>query len=201
MKNKKYYAYLILKTGEKGVAGNWDECAKKVLRKEARFRAFDTEKEAEEWLGCGAEYEKRLKPVLKKGIYFDSGTGRGLGVEINVSDESGNKLLTKVMPKKLVHKKHETHFVSRGSTNNYGELLACFYALKTALKSGVKKIFGDSKLVINFWSKGIIKKDKLGKETLDLIDKVYKLRNKFEKSGGEIKYISGDDNPADLGFH
>jgi ribonuclease HI len=30
---------------------------------------------------------------------------------------------------------------------------------------------------------------------------VKNLREKFEKKGGVIQYISGDINPADLGFH
>ena len=35
----------------------------------------------------------------------------------------------------------------------------------------------------------------------DLAQKVAKLRWQFEKNGGIISHVSGDFNPADLGFH
>jgi len=36
---------------------------------------------------------------------------------------------------------------------------------------------------------------------VELIKKVALLRTEFEKNGGTVKKISGDVNPADLGFH
>ena len=36
---------------------------------------------------------------------------------------------------------------------------------------------------------------------IELIKKVSKLREEFERENGKIKKISGDVNPADLGFH
>jgi ribonuclease HI len=88
-----------------------------------------------------------------------------------------------------------------GVTNNYGELLACKYALTIAMKKGVKKVFGDSKLVIDFWSLGFAKKSELSVETQALVEEVSGLRDAFEDNGGELKRVSGDENPADLGFH
>ena len=38
-------------------------------------------------------------------------------------------------------------------------------------------------------------------DTIELIKKVTLMRNEFEKKGGIVKKISGDVNPADLGFH
>ena len=38
-------------------------------------------------------------------------------------------------------------------------------------------------------------------DTIELIKKVSKLREEFERENGKIKKISGDVNPADLGFH
>jgi ribonuclease HI len=70
-----------------------------------------------------------------------------------------------------------------------------------AQKNEHKNIFGDSGLVITYWSKGIIKRDAVAPETVALADEVTKLRSAFEKTGGTISHISGDDNPADLGFH
>ncbi|MCX6702532.1 MAG: hypothetical protein NTW60_01525 [Candidatus Wolfebacteria bacterium] len=89
----------------------------------------------------------------------------------------------------------------KGMTNNYGELLACKYALEIALKNGAEKIFGDSKLVINYWSKAYVKETEVTMETLDLIDSVKLLRDEFEEKGGALIHVDGRDNPADLGFH
>ena len=63
-----------------------------------------------------------------------------------------------------------------------------------------KNIFGDSKLVVDYWSKGLIKKD-MNEKTKKLAREVALLRQEFESNGGKITLISGDDNPADLGFH
>ena len=204
MPSKKFYAYFLLglpgQGGEQGICENWAECEKKVKGvRDARFQSFKIKEEAEKWLAAGAEYKKRISAELKPGIYFDAGTGRGKGVEISVTDENGKDLLDKILPKKKLNKYHK-HLVS-GVTNNYGELLACNYALQLALKSKIKRVFGDSKLVVDFWSRGFFKKDKLNKKTIDLIGEVSVSRRRFEKSGGEILRVSGDDNPADLGFH
>lgn len=208
---KKYYAYFLLSgTGlpadRQGICDSWKECEKLVSGKTARFRGFATHAEAEAWLSAGAHYETRekkaarIKTQLLPGIYFDAGTGRGNGVEISVTDESGKDLLHTVMPKTKINK-HGKHLLSAGMTNNYGELMACQYALKYALKNNAQKIFGDSKLVIDYWSKGYVKRSELPKKTAKLADAVAKLRKEFEMIGGEVGRISGADNPADLGFH
>ena len=62
---------------------------------------------------------------------------------------------------------------------------------------------GDSKLVIEYWSLGKIRKETSADnpELLALVRKVQKQRKLFEKEGGKLLRVSGDDNPADLGFH
>ena len=137
--------------------------------------------------------------ALEDGIYFDSGTGAGEGVEINVTDRMGKKLLHKALEKEKLNVKGH-HFADEGTTNNFGELLACKYALQIALEDGTKKIFGDSKLVVEYWSKGHIKYE-VGEETVNLAHEVKLLRKEFESKGGRIFLISGGANPADLGFH
>ena len=87
------------------------------------------------------------------------------------------------------------------ATNNYGELLAMRHALEIAAKKKTRKIFGDSKLVIDFWSKWRIKRNDVPPETARLAKEVAEERLKFERRGGSVRYISGADNPADLGFH
>lgn len=202
---KKYYAYRLA-SGKVGVCDNWKDCEKIVSGRDARFRGFPYLSEAEDWLNNGARYEvkerkpKKEKSELLPGIYFDAGTGRGNGVEISVTDEKGTNLLHKAMPKSKIniHGKHE---LGKSFTNNYGELMACEKALKLAIKKNIWKIFGDSKLVVDYWSKGIIKRKEMPAATVKLADKVTKLRKEFELVGGEVGRISGDDNPADLGFH
>lgn len=204
MKQKaNYYAYFLPTTSKRGVVASWAECEAAVKGKEARFKGFLSRSAAEAWLAAGARYEakpKQDKPVLEPGIYFDAGTGRGDGTEVSVTDENGHDLLSKVLPKAKInrHGKHNVEIV--GGTNNYGELLGCKFALQIALEDGVKKIFGDSKLVIDYWSKGFIKKE-IPTTTRKLASEVVELREQFEKGGGKIKHISGDHNPADLGFH
>ncbi len=197
MAKKKFYAYKI--DGRRGVANNWDECQKIVSgMPNAKYKSFDSEGEARRWLEAGADYA--VKHIAKEpGIYFDAGTGGGNGVEINVTDSRGHSLLHRVLPdNELSARGH--YLLGSGKTNNFGELLACKYALQIALETGAEKIFGDSKLVLDFWSKGLIKKSMDG-ETIALADEVAKLRKKFERLGGHISHISGGANPADLGFH
>lgn len=200
MKSKKYYAYFLLK-GKQGICDNWKECEKIVSGKEARFKGFKTLAEAENWLKSGAQYEIREKKKLEPGVYFDAGTGRGMGVEISVTDENGKDLLDKILPRKKLNKFHKHLVRGKDITNNYGELLAAKYALQLAIREKTKKIFGDSKLVIDYWSQGIMKEKVLLLQTKKLVREVTELRKEFEKGMGAVGRISGDDNPADLGFH
>lgn len=42
-----------------------------------------------------------MNTILEKGIYFDSGTGRGIGVEVRVTDENKENILDKISPNSL----------------------------------------------------------------------------------------------------
>jgi viroplasmin and RNaseH domain-containing protein len=205
MKKQKYYAYFVPQTGACGVTEDWSKCEAKVKGKTgARFKAFDSKSDAEAWLLGGAVYEpKAMKPIpkLKPGIYFDAGTGRGAGVEVSVTDEKGKNLLHKALSKKDLNRFGKHRVQDDAATNNYGELLALRYALTIAKKLKVKKIFGDSKLVIDYWSKWHMKRKALPEETVELAGKVARMREAFEKRGGAVARITGDYNPADLGFH
>lgn len=183
--SKKYYVYVV--DGKSGITDNWPECQKIVSGVPgAKFKGFATKDEAEKWLDAGADYKVKHFD-LEMGIYFDAGTGAGNGVEIRVCDQDEKDFLKENLGKDV--------------TNNFGELMACKNAIEFALKNDVKKIFGDSKLVIDYWSKGYIKKDNVSEDTIALAEETKKLRYKYEKGGGVIKLISGDHNPADLGFH
>nr|DAP06156.1 MAG TPA: RNAseH-like protein [Ackermannviridae sp.] len=187
---------------DNGIDKDWNTCKE---RKALRYKSFKTLEEAKLWLENGAKYEKP-NIELNDGVYFDSGTGRGRGVtEVRVTDKDKNSLLNH-----LITPKFEEFLKSKGwkinefnnieldadKSNNYGELLGMYLALEIARKLGYTDIYGDSKLVIYYWSKGSY--NELPKETVKLIEQVTKNRKSF---GGNIRYINGDYNPADLGFH
>jgi len=201
-KKKKYYAYFVPHGSVSGVTSDWKKCEAMVKGvTDARFKAFNAKEEAEQWLSRGALYEIKKSPKLHRGIYFDAGTGRGEGVEVSVTDEHGKNLLHRVISAKKLNRFGKYLVRDASATNNYGELLALKYAIEVARKEKIKNIFGDSKLVIEFWSQWRIKRKDLPEETVELADAVSALRESFEAEGGSIERISGDYNPADLGFH
>lgn len=203
---KKFYGYFLEKEGVSGIVESWDECRNLVSGKKSRYKSFASKSQCEEWLNSGANYEKKaevkreIKKNLPVGIYFDAGTGRGIGVESRVTDVNGNTLLH-FNTLGYTPNEYGNIFLGKNRTNNYGELLGLLLAIDIAEKANYKHIYGDSNLVLYFWSKGIFKRDKLATETVELILKVIEARKRFESKGGVIEYISGDYNPADLGFH
>lgn len=198
---QKFYAYFVPGENRQGITEQWAECETIVSGKVgARFKAFEVREDAEAWLARGAVYESRgaagggtvgagagagTAPArrLTRGIYFDAGTGRGAGVEISVTDERGKNLLHKALPVDELNRFGKHLLKNAGATNNYGELLALKYALRIARKEKIKKIFGDSQLVIEYWSKWRVKRKVLPSATVALADEVAKLREAFEKEG------------------
>lgn len=203
---KKFYAYLILDTNEKGVTATWAECEKKVKGKNARFKGFPSDDLAWEWISEGAEYISReLKRKVEEkmdynAIYFDAGTGRGMGVEVRITDADGNSLLSKIMDPKKINQ-YGNYLIGSNRTNNFGELAGLYLALKYSKKFNLKKIYGDSQLVIDYWSQKRYNAHNLDSNTINLIETVAAMRHNFENEGGKISKIKGDYNPADLGFH
>jgi ribonuclease HI len=203
---KKFYAYFIEQSNKTGIVTTWDECKEIIAGKKTRYKSFSSQSDAQEWLDSGALYENKklkkelLKAELKEGIYFDAGTGRGIGVEVRVTDKSGLSLLPDILNSAEITE-HGNYLAPEFSTNNYGELLGIQFALELAFKKNILCIFGDSRLIIDYWSKGIANFSSLKKETVELINKVSQQRKKFEVLGGKIEHVSGDINPADLGFH
>ncbi|MGL4393242.1 MAG: viroplasmin family protein [Fusobacteriaceae bacterium] len=214
-KAQKFYAYYLTEEKKMGIETSWDVCKKIVAGKLARYKSFSTEYEAKAWLEGGAKYEpnpelqekkKKKKSEnliaqskLQEAIYFDSGTGRGIGVEIRVTNLSGNSLLEKYFPEKT--NEYGNIALGENRTNNFGELAALYHALDIAMREKNYKIFGDSNLIIYFWSLGRYNKSELPEETIKLINIVMERRKVFESEGGKIDFVSGDINPADLGFH
>jgi ribonuclease HI len=89
--------------------------------------------------------------------------------------------------------------------NNGAELVALIVGLRIALRSSsVKIVCCDSELLTRWWSNGHIAKKtrrRMDPTKLTLIFECTRLRAEFEKIGGEVRKISGDDNLADLGYH
>lgn len=203
---KKIYAYFLEKENKSGIVETWDECKLIVSGKKARYKSFPTMAEGKLWLSNGANYEKKaetkreIQKNLSFGIYFDAGTGRGIGVETRVTDESGKSLLHHNTLGYTTNE-FDNIYLGKEKTNNFGELLGLLLAIDIATELNYKNIYGDSNLVLYFWSKGMYKRDNLAPETVELILKVIRARKIFENNGGNIHYISGDYNPADLGFH
>ena len=206
------YAYLRTDTSQKGITKTWKECETKTKGKPARYKGFKTKEEAQNWLEKGAKYTNKPKSQTNKknttfvklqdAIYFDAGTGRGDGVEVRVTNKEREPLLYDIIDTNNQDQINKYGNINLGKdvTNNYGELIGSIYALQFALKTNQKLIFGDSQLIIKYWSKGHYKKE-LPANTREKIKIATLLRTQFENLGGEIKHISGDINPADLGFH
>lgn len=88
--------------------------------------------------------------------------------------------------------------------NNGAELLALIASLRIALvRREIKIINSDSALIVDYWSKNHVSKDsreKMDSDKLAMIEECSRLRTAWEKTGGTIVKISGDDNLADPGF-
>ena len=215
MAKQKYYAYFFDEKNN-GIVDTWSECEKIVHGTKARYKSFIDKSVAQDWLDNGANYERNISlktPVnttLEKGIYFDSGTGRGIGVEVRVTDENKENILDKISPSALKELLKDTTWVKNEfgniqfetkKTNNFGELIGFYFALNCAKLLKYNLILGDSRLVIDYWSLGRFYENNLELETINYINKVIQLRKEFEKNKGIVRHISGDVNPADLGFH
>lgn len=187
---------------DNGIDKDWNTCKD---RKALRYKSFKTLQEAQDWLDNGAKYDKP-KIELNEGVYFDSGTGRGRGItEVRVTDKDKNSLLKHLITPRFTQwlnnlgwkiNEFDNIELDVHKSNNYGELLGLYLALEIARKLGYTDVYGDSKLVIYYWSKG--QYNNLPNDTVKLIEKVTENRKNF---GGNIRYINGDFNPADLGFH
>ncbi len=200
-KPQKYYACFVNSSTYK-IFPTWAECENfKDSHFGCRYKSFKTEAEALEWIESGANYitKKSVQANLPDGIYFDAGTGRGIGTETKVSFKDGVSILPKYFPNENINEFGNLE-LGFDKTNNYGELKGIDMALDIALLEGIKNIYGDSALVIDYWSKGLIKSS-IAPETIELAKIVKVKREKFEKLGGSITHVSGDFNPADLGFH
>ena len=156
MSKPKFYAWYC--NGDQGIELSWADCRAIVSGRNARYRGFSTRQEAIDWLEGGAVYGKKkvkkqaaLSDYPKDAIFFDAGTGRGRGTEVNVTDRKGVPIVHLAKPKFPL-----TEFgtvLCQKEKPIIWELLGCFYALRIANANQIKSIYGDSDLVISYWSK------------------------------------------------
>lgn len=209
-KPKKYYAYRT--EADEGVVDSWDVCERKVAGHKARYRGFPDPASARKWLADGAplrdkkaEKAAALREYPENAVFFDAGTGAGRGVEVRVADREETPIvhLAGDVPEGATLTKEGNLLLGRGRTNNYGELLGCLLAFAVAEKLGSKHIYGDSKLVIEYWSKGHVSKIKRADDPdlVELSKQTARARARFVKGGGRLAHVPGGINPADLGYH
>jgi hypothetical protein len=91
----------------------------------------------------------------------------------------------------------------RKRTNSHGEPYACLLALRAAERIGSKHVYGDGKLVPEFWSRGFVSaaKRESAPDLADLSARTTAARSAFERPCGVLSHVPGGVNPADLGFH
>ncbi len=209
-KPKKYYAYRT--ETEDGVVDSWDVCERKVAGHKARYRGFPDPKSARQWLDDGAplrdkkaEKAAALQEYPDNAVFFDAGTGAGRGVEVRVTDRAALPIvhLAGDPPEGATLTKEGNLLLGWDRTNNFGELLGCFLAFAVAVETGSRHIYGDSKLVLEYWSKGHVSKSKreTDPDLWELAKTTARARLKFVKAGGQIEHVPGGINPADLGYH
>lgn len=211
MNNIKLYA--VVNGFESRLFDNWDDCSNFVKGKSGvKYKKFASEQEAKSWISENITVKTTFEEVAEKVndpsvIYFDAGTGRGIGVEVRVTDSLGNSLINKIASNSsFIDLCNRYEFIvndfgnvqlPKNFTNNYGEALGCILAYKIAnLMPEVKTILGDSELVIKYWSNGVIKVK--NESTVKMLKFLTDLR---ASSTLELKWIPGSANMADLGFH
>ena len=211
--DNKVKLYAVVFGTESKIFENWDDCSDFVKGKSGvKYKKFASEQETKSWIAENITVKTTSVEVAEKVfdpsvIYFDAGTGRGIGVEVRVTDSLGNSLINKIASNSsFIDLCNRYGFIvndfgnvqlPKNFTNNYGEALGCILAYKIAnLLPEVKTILGDSELVIKYWSNGIIKVK--NESTVKMLKYLTDLRAGSEL---ELKWIPGSANMADLGFH
>lgn len=98
MNKKKFYAYFLEDERESGILNSWSECEKKVYKKRSKYKSFSNMQEAKQWLSdvmrASLSDVTNVDSISSNAIFFDAGTGRGIGAEVRVTNNLGDSLLT-----------------------------------------------------------------------------------------------------------
>jgi ribonuclease HI len=148
--------------------------------------------------------------VHVKNIYCDGSfrAGKSIYGYSTVTDENGIDLLSLKIPNSEVVESPTGKRVvipvydkSVYQQNNYAELIALVHALKFGILYRSEFIYTDSVTALA-WSQGRYgKKIILSEMKAKYINECSRLRLEFEKGGGVVKKVNGDDNVSDLGYH
>ena len=100
--NNNIKLYAVVNGFESRLFDNWDDCSNFVKGKSGvKYKKFASEQEANAWIMENLSVKTSFEEVAEKVydpsiIYFDAGTGRGIGVEVRVTDSLGNSLINKI---------------------------------------------------------------------------------------------------------
>lgn len=201
---KKYYVVFSIKKLKKILVTSYDEVLKIVKKRGYTCKGFKTKEEALNFdpfkisLNIG-----ELEYLNENGIYFDMGTGRGIGSEIRVTNYLGESLLYELENYKLLINEFGNLNLGNNKDTQYGELYGLYLALLIAKQNknnnSYSFISGDNMFAIEC-SLGKYNNKKFEPYKLDLIKAIIELRKELEKKY-KIRHIPGKKNPADLGFH
>lgn len=201
---KKYYVVFSIKKLKKILVTSYDEVLKMVKKRGYTCKGFKTKEEALNFapfkipLNIG-----ELEYLNENGIYFDMGTGRGIGSEIRVTNYLGESLLYELENYKLLINEFGNLNLGNNKDTQYGELYGLYLALLIAKQNknnnSYSFISGDNMFAIEC-SLGKYNNKKFEPYKLDLIKAIIELRKELEKKY-KIRHIPGKKNPADLGFH
>lgn len=88
-----FYTYIL--SNKKGIVEDWESCKALVNGVSgAKFKKFKTLAEANAFINNDESvFINNGSTELEEAIYFDSGTGRGRGVEVRVTDKNKNSLI------------------------------------------------------------------------------------------------------------
>jgi ribonuclease HI len=223
--------YSVYKGKVPGVYKTWLECKQQTNGfSGASFKKFSTREDADKSFSSFNSFnsfgsqvlesssEKRKDEFCEFCIYVDGAHNKRTRDEAwgSVVDQNGNDLVerykhllddmvltTKSLPvgtRTLIIAKFDD--VSTQQING-AELLSLIAGIRIAQEIKCLMVCSDSKLMTDYWSKRLKPETKLKMDPLksNWVEYLIKIRQNFEKIGGKIEKISGDDNPADLGFH
>lgn len=204
---KKSKFYVVWEGREKGIFKTWDACKKQIDGfPEAKYKSFETEKEAEIAITKNyyavvnkdsATKKKTLSEIggpIKNSVVVDAAWNTAtLDMEYQGFDYSNGNLLFRKGP-------------FQDGTNNIGEFLAIVHALAFLVKHNIAvPVYSDSKTAISWVSKKKantkLEETPRNKELFDLIERAEKwlMTNKYPNKILKWETKHWGENPADFG--
>jgi len=192
------YGYIDLEHLKVSFVQNWSEY--KLLNNKGLVKNFKTEVELNNWSKL-VEKKVKLKEFNEPQnyIYCDSGTAFG-EVEVRVTNHLGYPLIEDLIDINYLNSRGN---LCVGQTNNYGELMGSYLAMKLILevpKYAMKNILCDSAIVVFFWLINEFHNLDVNYKYINFLRSALELYLKFSSLGLEVGYIPREFNPADLRY-